>query len=361
MMNKPGILYIKRADSSFVKADQKTLEREYPVKPFLLKESKGKASLVLKLFEMIWFVFRNRNEADYIITWFADYHSAILTFLGNMFNLRVIIFAGGQEAVSYPELGKGVYHHKIRGRFVKYALRNCFLIIPNHDSLIFHVNDYYQSSGKKDGMTYYNPDLKTRMEVIHNGIDTDKYYRDSSISKQEGTVLTVGTMTTTSDFYNKGFDLFIQLAERNPTLSFTLIGLKPSFADWVEENYHVSRIPNLTIIYSFCPDEVLFQNYNQANIYIQASITEGMPNTLNEAMLCGCIPVGSNVNGIPDAIGSTGVIVQHRDIEELDQALHKALAMKTEKDAIQHALTNYTQDIRAAAILSLLNSLEGSR
>ncbi|MFH1937820.1 MAG: glycosyltransferase family 4 protein, partial [Bacteroidota bacterium] len=170
----------------------------------------------------------------------------------------------------------------------------------------------------------------------------------------------VGTMTSRSDFINKGFDLFIQLAERNQAISFTLIGIPARYIHWVEGQYKVSRIPNLTIIQSFCPDEVLFKSYNQAKVFVQASITEGMPNTLNEAMLCGCIPVGSDVNGIPDAIGTTGVIVKHRNIDELEQAIYVALTMKTEEHAIQHVVKNYTHEIRASRILSLINSFENN-
>jgi len=33
--------------------------------------------------------------------------------------------------------------------------------------------------------------------------------------------------------------------------------------------------------------------------------------------LCGCIPIGSDVFGIPDLIGDTGLILKHRDIQEL--------------------------------------------
>jgi len=83
----------------------------------------------------------------------------------------------------------------------------------------------------------------------------------------------------------------------------------------------------------------LNEKYNQAKVFVQASITEGMPNTLSEAMLLECIPVGSNINGIPDAIGETGIIIKHRKVEELEIGINKALKMNTGKMHVNGFLT----------------------
>ncbi|MFH1160878.1 MAG: glycosyltransferase family 4 protein [bacterium] len=351
------LLYIKHADSSFVVSDQKILEQTYRIIPFLLNQPRGGIYFLGRLVLMCCFIVWNSWHTKAFVTWFGDYHSAIITFLGKLLRIKVVIIAGGQESICYPELRKGVYLKPVRGRFVKYALRNCTLIIPNHTSLIFHDNLYYRPEGKKDGFKYYIPNLKTRIEVVSNGIDTGKFFRAPHIPKNEKLILTVGTMSTIYDFINKGFDLFVQLAQRNPQLSFTLIGIKKYFLPWAENEYQISRISNLAVIPSFYPDELLVENYNRAKVFIQASITEGMPNTLNEAMLCGCIPIGSNVNGIPDAIGKTGVIIHHREIGELEAGMYKALSMNTEKEAIRHAKTNFSLELREERMKDIFNKL----
>jgi glycosyltransferase involved in cell wall biosynthesis len=61
----------------------------------------------------------------------------------------------------------------------------------------------------------------------------------------------------------------------------------------------------------------LVELYNRHEFYLQLSVAEGFPNTLCEAMLCGCIPIGSNVFSIPKIIGDTGFVLKHRNMDEL--------------------------------------------
>ncbi len=351
------ILYVKHADSSFVLSDQRILELRYRVIPFLINQKKSGFYFAARMLNLCFFLLFNAPGSAAMVTWFGDYHAALMVFFGKLLHVKVIVFAGGQEAVCYPELGKGVYLKKWRGRFVRYALRNASMIIPNHKSLIYHENHYYTNDGKKDGIKYYIPGIMTPMIIIPNGIDTAKYFRDPGIEKDSLQVLTVGTMSGKADFMNKGFDLFIEMARRNPGLKFTLIGIRKQFLPWIEDNYRISSVPNLKVICSFCPDHILFEAYNRAKVFVQASITEGMPNTLNEAMLCECIPVGSNVNGIPDAIGGTGIIVMHRDVAELEEAVRSALRLNTGVKARERVLSNFTFALREERILHLFNNL----
>jgi glycosyltransferase involved in cell wall biosynthesis len=160
-------------------------------------------------------------------------------------------------------------------------------------------------------------------------------------------------MNKLGDFYNKGFDLFIEVARLCLDLRFVLIGIKKEFLEWTEAIYGVSRLTNLTIVPSFCPDEVLSEYYNRANVYVQISITEGMPVSLGEAMLCECIPVGSEVNGIPDAIGPHGVIIHKRTAEDLSVAIRKAIELKSGRSAREYTIANFSVSARRERILEV--------
>ena len=96
--------------------------------------------------------------------------------------------------------------------------------------------------------------------------------------------------------------------------------------------------------------------YSEAKVFCLLSLTEGMSNVLCEAMLCECIPVGSDVTFIPDIIGNTGYIVKHRDITEIKQQVLNALNSDPQlgKLARQRILDNYTLEKREKILCNLI-------
>lgn len=353
------IIYVKPNNSSFIRGDEELLGRHFEVSSVLLEQAKGNSIYFRNMLKMCLILFFKGLGGKYVFAcWFGDYHAALMVLFAKITGNKSIVFIGGQETVCYPELGKGVFRNKFRGWFVKYSLRNATFIIPNHNSLIYHENRYYNSENPHiDGVKHYVKRFKTPFEVVYNGIDPTKFVRDVKISKQENLVLTVGTMSHLGDFQNKGFDLFIQVASQKPQWQFVLIGLHPAYSTWVEENYSVSKIPNLKIIHSFCPQDILSENYNKAKVFVQCSITEGMPNTLSEAMLLECIPVGSNINGIPDAIGNTGVVVEHRIVGEIENAIEKAMLMNTSEAARRRVIDLFSFEKRENQLVGIFEKL----
>ncbi len=81
--------------------------------------------------------------------------------------------------------------------------------------------------------------------------------------------------------------------------------------------------------------------------FIQASISEGMPNALMEAMAMGCIPIGSRVAAIPTLIGQVGIIVEHRDLACLNAAISESSKLTISPTLISKRIVDvYSQEKR---------------
>lgn len=352
------ILFIKPHTSSFINTDQKILETHFEVTTYQVARGKSVFSFALGMVRLFFFLLMNGSRFDVFVTWFGDYHSAVMVFVSKLLGKKTVIIAGGQEAVNYRDLGKGVYQNRLRGTLVRYALRNATLILPNHTSLIFHENYFYNPEHPHiDGIRHYVKNIKARIEVLPNGIDTSRIERDLSIPKENNLILTVANVYDWRDFINKGFDLMIETARMCPDLNFVIVRMSRGIFERAEELYRVSELKNLEIITEFCPDDKLKSYFNRAKLYAQISITEGMPVSLGEAMLCECIPIGSNVNGIPDAMGGTGVIVYRRTAADLEKAIREAQKKETGAEARKYTIDHFSIELREAKLVNFLKSV----
>ena len=70
--------------------------------------------------------------------------------------------------------------------------------------------------------------------------------------------------------------------------------------------------------------------YAANTFYLQLSMWEGFPSAPCEAMLSGCVPVVSSVAALPEIVGDTGLVLEHKDADELERIIRKALTLDTE-------------------------------
>lgn len=66
--------------------------------------------------------------------------------------------------------------------------------------------------------------------------------------------------------------------------------------------------------------EFSLEAYHAGPVFVMTSISEGFPYSLIEAMACGCAVVATDVGGVGEVIGDTGMIVPPRDHAAVAQA-----------------------------------------
>ncbi len=306
------------------------------------------------LSQCIWLL-KELKAAEVVVCWFADYHGFLPTLFAKALKKPVIVILGGYDAIRLPSLGYGAYLKRWRRLFQGYVLKNANVLLPVSDSLIWSKNSFATWPEESvQGIQALFPGLGTRTETVPTGYVPEDWPLGPDL--REPIVSTVAILGDHVTLRRKGIDLLIEAARRLPDVKFRIIGIQPEFLEEMRDIYappaNVKLIPRT-------PREELSTLYQQTSVYAQVSRAEGLPNVLCEAMLSGCIPVGSAVFGIPDGVGNAGFIVDRPDPELLASTIDEALRSdpSKRKDARNHIVQSFHRDRRRSALLGILRSL----
>lgn len=327
------ILMIYSSFSTFVKVDYDILSKNHEIKKYQYKNTKSIFFHILNQFKLLLWLFSNIINCKIIYIWFADYHAFLPVLLGKIFRKKSFIVLGGYDVTYIPEFNYGSFNNPLRAFCARYSMNNATLNLAVADNI------------KKDAL-YYAP--SARVEILYTGYSGNKFKPNYN---KQNIALSVCEATTLQRAHIKGANLIFETAKLLPQITFIIVALDEKLA---KANFDVPS--NITFIDHLSQDE-LIDYYQNASVYLQLSIREGLPNSVCEAMLCGCIPVGTNSGGIPIAIGDAGYISSTRDPEEISELILKALEgnhQKREK-ARQRIIDNFSLDLRTNKLLKIID------
>ena len=248
--------------------------------------------------------------------------------------------------MNMPEIGYGNFRKKWLRLATIYSFKNCSLILPVAQALVKQNYTYDPKINSKQGLLNLIPDLKTPIQVIPNGFDTN-FWKNLGKERKPMSFISVATGTSTpSRALVKGYDLIEQLAQNHPDWSFTLVG----------DSSYVSPNSNVKVLGKQRP-AALLELYNSHQFYLQLSTSEGFPNALGEAMACGCVPIGSAVGAIPEIIGDTEFVLIRKDSILLESPMQKILAkdfINLSKKSQQRITNHFNFGQRKKALLKAL-------
>jgi glycosyltransferase involved in cell wall biosynthesis len=339
------ILYITSIETAFTIRDKEMLTSHYKLTSITFTD---KALLLpiyffIQFFQLIVYL----PFTTQYLCFFGGYHTVLPVVFGSVFRKRVIIQCGGTDAMHLPHINYGNYRKKWLKMATIFSFRNCSIILPVSSALVQSNYTYDPLGPRKQGLLNLIPGLKTPIEVLHNGFDQD-FWIDTQMSKTPYTFVTVATGISKQNRASvKGIDLILQLAQVFEEYTFILVG----DGDFTSELSNVVTKPPLS-------QKEIKQIFQNSQFYMQVSASEGFPNSLAEAMLCGCIPIGSQVGEISNIIGNTGFVLKRKNITELNEII-KNLSLSDldglRKDARQRIIRNYTYAKRKEKLLEILS------
>ncbi len=300
---KKTIIFIAPGLNSFIASDIKILEDEFNVVKQIYSWKK-KQTVPFLFVRQLSFLLKHIAKSHSIIVEFAGYWSYLPTILGKFFKTKTYIILHGTETASIPELNYGSLRKPLLKWFCKQSFRNAFMLLPVSKSLIKTKNTFYTTkNAEKQGVKHFFPTIKTPYKVIPNGLDIEFWKPNDEIKNPKSCIAVFGK----GQFNLKGGDLLLELAVRMPDLNIYVAGYE----------YQLHNQPdNITFLGHINHNE-LRSLYSRSAYYFQLSAFEGFGLSLCEAMLCKCIPIGANVNAIPEIIGDSGYILKKHDPDAL--------------------------------------------
>ena len=320
---KDKLIYIYPYKASFIANDLLFLEKKYRVITQDLDWGNAR-KLPLNFIKQLIFLCIHMNTTTSIIINFGGYFSLLPSFFGKLFGIKTYLILNGTDCVSFPRYNYG----SLRKAFLKFVIKkSCQMatkLLPVDDSLIFQKHSFDDDVLlKQQGVKAFFPNLKTTIKVIPNGFDTAFWKLDKTIPKNG--FITVAIVNNMHTFKVKGIDLILKVAEKNPNECFTIIGLSKEVIDFL------GAVPKNIILISYLEKEALLKEYQKNSFYLQLSVNEGFGCALSEAMLCGCIPVVSNVGALPKLVEFSGFVVNKRTSEALGSVMQQVINLSIEQ------------------------------
>ncbi|MBI4850646.1 MAG: GT4 family glycosyltransferase PelF [Acidobacteria bacterium] len=187
-----------------------------------------------------------------------------------------------------------------------------------------------------------------KIKVIYNGANPKVFYPIKCPTNSRPTVANVGLI-----FALKGTLDLIEAAkivrQTIPDVEFCLYGSASDEKYFAECQKRVKDY-NLENTVTFAgPTDKPAQVYSQADVIVMASISEGFPYVVIEAMLCGAAIVSTSVGGVPEALKDVGLLVKPHHPEELAKSITRLLKSPKERQdfgnaACKKALELFTQE-----------------
>lgn len=185
-----------------------------------------------------------------------------------------------------------------------------------------------------------------RIKVIYNGVDKRVFAESAPPRNENPTVVTIARIDPIKDISS-----LIRAAgivrDTVPNVRFVIYG-SVAVPEYYEECLELRSQLGLeeTVIFAGHTNNMAAA-YESADIIALSSISEAFPYSVVEAMMTSRPVIATDVGGIREALGDTGILVRPRVPEEMAQGIIRLirdpqLCLEMGKDGLERALTYFT-------------------
>ena len=176
------------------------------------------------------------------------------------------------------------------------------------------------SEGLKNRALSFLPSVT--IDVIPNGVDLDRFGpAETNKSVELLRLLTVGRLSVT-----KRVEMLIDVAQilhrDGCHVHFTIVG-GGQMEQQLRQTVAEKNLSDIVEITGRIEAEKMPQVYRQNDIFISASMQEGMSNAMLEAMASGLPIVTTRCEGVQELVADNGIVVERVQAEEIAEAIKK--------------------------------------
>ncbi len=350
-MPPKNIIYVCTNYSSFVLKDIDILKTKHPVEVIHI-DLQPKWLIPVRLSGVFFkMIFRKKSI---VVNQFAGFHCIPGILASKLRGHKVVTVLGGTDCVSFPSIQYGNFNRKMLGKATAYSLLNSDLLLPVDSTLILTDYSYQPNDFPHQGYKAFVKKAETPVQVIYNGFDST-LFKDLGKPRRKNSFVTIGAkLDSRFGFQLKGIDLLAALSEAMPDIEIHIIG-----GIGLESYFTASNV----ILHPTIPNAELVNVLNDFEFYLQLSMSEGFPNALCEAMLCGCIPLVSKVGAMPKIVDGIGGVLEKKDSELLKQLVTDLIRLDDEEKksqshrSRQHIVENYPLKLREEEFLKAIQNI----
>ncbi len=180
---------------------------------------------------------------------------------------------------------------------------------------------------------------KSKVRVVHNGIDTDVFKKAQHIEKEPNSVIMVGN----TEDRKKGVIYLLQairlLKDDNFNVKLTIVDRKGDHTKYAPMLIHELALEDRVTFTGRVTTEELVRHYSAAEVAVTASVYEGFGLPCAEAMSCSTPVITTKAGALPEVVdqGRAGMLVPPENATALAAAIKRVLMDKSVRQKLGEA------------------------